>query len=117
MTRQKILVVSDGLRQLPPAVAALAGCGHDVEYIDDLVCFPDIIAGRLGDLGNADAIVMGRVMNTDAAALALAGRARVIALHTSGSDNVDLAEATRRGITVTNVKGVNAEQCAEFRSG
>ncbi len=60
---------------------------------------------------------MGRVMNTDAHALSLAHRAKVIALHTSGSDNIDLGEATRRGITVTNVKGVNAEQCAEFSIG
>ena len=47
----------------------------------------------------------------------LAPHLRVIALHTSGSDNVPLAEATRRGVIVTNVKGVNAEQCAEFAMG
>lgn len=116
-TKQKILVVSDSLRQLDPAVARLAACGHDVAFIDDLVCFPDIVKHGLADLASADAIVMGRVMNTDAQALSLAARAKVIALHTSGSDNVDLAEATRRGITVTNVKGVNAEQCAEFSIG
>ena len=117
MLKQKILVVSDSLRDLPPAVAALAGCGHDIEYIDGLIGFSEIAASRLGDLAGADAIVMGRVMNIDAHALSFAPRARVIALHTSGSDNVDLAEATRRGITVTSVKGVNAEQCAEFSIG
>jgi lactate dehydrogenase-like 2-hydroxyacid dehydrogenase len=42
---------------------------------------------------------------------------RVIALHTSGSDNVDVAAATKRGILVTNVKGINAEQCADFAMG
>lgn len=117
MLKKKILVISDSLRDLPPAIAALAKCGHDVEYIDDLIGFPEIAAKGLGDLAGADAIVMGRVMNTDAQALSLARRTKVIALHTSGSDNVDLAEATRRGITVTNVKGVNAEQCAEFSIG
>jgi len=117
VTQTKILVISDSLRDIPPAVAALEGSGHDVAYIDDLIGFPEIVARGLGDLAGADAIVMGRVMNTDARALALAKRARVIALHTSGSDNIDLAEATRRGITVTNVKGVNAEQCAEFSIG
>jgi phosphoglycerate dehydrogenase-like enzyme len=115
--KQKILVVSDSLRDLPSAVAALAACGHDIEYIDGLIGFPEIVARGLGDLAGANAIVMGRVMHTDAHALALAQRTKVIALHTSGSDNVDLAEATRRGITVTNVKGVNAEQCAEFSIG
>lgn len=115
--RKKILVISDSLRQLEPAVAALSTCGHDVEYVDDLVDFRAIASRGLGDIAGADAIVMGRVMNTDAHALSLAKRTRVIALHTSGSDNVDLSEATRRGITVTNVKGVNAEQCAEFSIG
>ena len=47
----------------------------------------------------------------------MAPNLRVIALHTSGSDNIDLDEATRRGVIVTNVKGVNAEQCAEFAMG
>lgn len=115
--KQKILVVSDSLQQLDGAMAALSTCGHDVEFVDGLVGFPEIVAGGLGDLAGADAIVMGRVMNTDAHALSLAARARVIALHTSGSDNVDLDEATRRGIVVTNVKGINAEQCAEFSIG
>ena len=115
--RKKILVVSDSLRDLSPAVAALAGCDHEVEYVDGLIGFPEIAANRLGDLAGADAIVMGRVMNTNAHALSLARRAQVIALHTSGSDNIDLAEATRRGITVTTVKGVNAEQCAEYSIG
>jgi len=117
MPRKNILVISDSLRGLAPAVAALEASGHRIDYIDDLIGFPEIIARGLAHLASADALVMGRVMHTDAAALALAPRARVIALHTSGSDNVDLAEATRRGIVVTNVKGVNAEQCAEFSIG
>ena len=41
----------------------------------------------------------------------------MIALHTSGSDNVDLAAASKAGIVVTNVKGVNTEQYAEFSLG
>ena len=112
-----ILVVSDSLRELPPAVAALDASGHRVAYVDGLVPFPEIAARGLADLQSADAIVTGRLMGIDADALRMVPRARVIALHTSGSDNVDLPEATRRGIVVTNVKGVNAEQCAEFSIG
>jgi phosphoglycerate dehydrogenase-like enzyme len=112
-----IVVVSDSLRELPPAVAALEGCGHHVEFVDDLVDFREIAARGLADLARADAIVMGRVMRTDAEALALCPNLKVMALHTSGSDTVDVAEATRRGVVVTTVKGVNAEQCAEFAIG
>ena len=60
---------------------------------------------------------MGRVMTVDEAALALAPKLGVIALHTSGSDNIDVSAATKRGILVTNVKGINAEQCADFAMG
>jgi phosphoglycerate dehydrogenase-like enzyme len=112
-----ILVVSDSLRDLPPAVAALDTSGHRVAYVDSLTPLPEIAAQGLADLSQAEALVTGRLMWLDPEALALLPCARVIALHTSGSDNVDLAEATRRGIVVTNVRGVNAEQCAEFSVG
>jgi phosphoglycerate dehydrogenase-like enzyme len=112
-----ILVVSDSLHTLPRAVAALDGSGHRVTYLHDLIPFPQIAAGGLADLASVDAVVMGRVMGCDAAALGLVPKARVVAHHTSGTDNIDLAAATARGIAVTNVKGVNAEQCAEFSIG
>jgi len=111
---KRILVVSDSLHELPAATQALANCAHSVTYHHALTHFSELPAD---EVANADAIVMGRVMKTDAAALSLAKRAKVIALHTSGSDNVDLAAASRAGIVVTNVKGVNAEQCAEFSLG
>lgn len=112
-----ILVVSDSLRELPPAVAALEASGHAIAWVDGLIPFPEIAARGFADLSLAEAVVTGRVMRVDAEALHLLPRARIIALHTSGSDNVDLPEATRRGIVVTHVKGVNAEQCAEFSVG
>lgn len=113
----RIVVISDSLQQIPPAMRALEGCGHRIEFVPQLIEFRDVTQRRLAALAEADAIVMGRVMNTGADALDLACRARVIALHTSGSDNVAIDAATERGIVVTNVKGVNAEQCAEFSIG
>jgi glyoxylate reductase len=109
-----LLVVSDSLRELPDAVSLLERSGHSVTYVDALTPLKDLDPASLAA---ADCIVTGRLMGIDDAALALAPRARVIALHTSGSDNVDLPAATARGIVVTNVKGVNAEQCAEFSIG
>ncbi|HZY69041.1 MAG TPA: NAD(P)-dependent oxidoreductase [Devosia sp.] len=111
---KRILVISDSLHDLPAAVDALSRSGHEVRYHHDLTHFSQMPPE---EISAADAIVMGRVMGTNAEALGLARNARVIALHTSGSDNVDLAAATRQGVVVTNVKGVNAEQCAEFSIG
>lgn len=110
----KLLVVSDSFRDLPEAVALAETSGHSISYVEALTPFRELAPDVLAD---ADGIISGRVMGVDDGALALAKNARVIALHTSGSDNVDLAAATARGIVVTNVKGVNAEQCAEFSIG
>ena len=117
MTRSRILVISDSLHTLPKAVAALEGSGHTVTWLNELIPFDQIKREGLADLAAADAIVMGRIMGIGAEMLDLVPQAQVIALHTSGTDNVDLAAASARGITVTNVKGVNAEQCAEFSIG
>lgn len=114
---KNILVISDSLHELPRAVDALAQSGHKTTFIHDNIPFAEIKARGLADLAAADAIVMGRVMHTDAAALDLVPRAVVIAHHTSGTDNIDLVAANERGIAVSNVKGVNAEQCAEFSIG
>ena len=68
-------------------------------------------------LADTDAIIMGRVMTVDETALSLTPKLKVIALHTSGSDTIDVKAASERGVLVTNVKGVNAEQCADFVLG
>lgn len=117
MTPSNIIVISDSFHTLPEAVAILTESGHRVTYVHDLVSWFDLTEVQRRALKEADAVIMGRVMGINAAALALAPKLRVISLHTSGSDNVDLDAATRRGVLVTNVKGVNAEQCAEFAMG
>lgn len=117
MSHHKILVVSDSLHHIAPATSALLQSGHVVEFVDGLIAFDQIARDGLADLAGTDAVVMGRVMGVDRDALSLLPNARVIALHTSGSDNVAIDAATESGIVVTNVKGVNAEQCAEFSIG
>lgn len=118
MSRQSrsdpILVISESLHTLAPAVEALRASGHAFRLVAGLRPWRELAGEDRRALEDAAAVVMGRVPETDAAALALAPRLRVIALHTSGSDNVDLDAATRRGVLLTNVRGVNAEQCAEF---
>ncbi len=113
----RVLVISDSFHTMPEAVAMLKTSGHLITYIPELTPWVDLNPTDRAALKQANAVIMGRVANTDATALALAPNLRVIALHTSGSDNVQIDEATRRGVLVTNVKGVNAEQCAEFAIG
>jgi phosphoglycerate dehydrogenase-like enzyme len=117
MERFRIVVISDSFHTLPEAVATLDGSGHKITYVNDLTAWFDLPTDDRAALKIAHAVVMGRVLGVNAAALSLAPNLRVVALHTSGSDNVDVDEATRRGVLVTNVKGVNAEQCAEFAMG
>ena len=113
----RVLVISDSFHTLPEAVATLNGSGHIITYVNTLTPWADLLPDDRVALGEAQAVVMGRVPGVGASALSLAPSLRVVALHTSGSDNVDVIEATRRGVLVTNVKGVNAEQCAEFAIG
>ena len=117
MDPSRILVISDSLHLLPEAVAALQASGHLVTYIHELTTWSDLRSADLEALRQADALIMGRVMGIDPAHFSLAPKLKVMALHTSGSDNIDVAEATRQGVVVTTVKGVNAEQCAEFAMG
>ena len=117
MDASRILVISDSFHTLPEAVAVLADSGHHISYVRDLVAWHQLPWQDAQALTDCSALVMGRVMGIHAAQFALAPNLRVIALHTSGSDNVDVDEATRRGVLVTTVKGVNAEQCAEFAMG
>lgn len=112
-----IVVISDSLRDLPPAIEALDSSGHRVTYVPALTPWTQLGDAHRRALGECRAVVMGRVLGVDAGALELAPNLRIVALHTSGCDNVDIAEASRRGVLVTNVKGVNAEQCAEFAMG
>ncbi len=45
-----ILVVSDSLRELTPALAALEASGHRIAYVDALTPLPEIAARGLADL-------------------------------------------------------------------
>ncbi len=114
----KILVVSDSFHDLPEAVEILTSTDHEVDFVPYLTRPQDIDPRSVKvPPAEAEALVMGRVMRIDRAALDALPRARVIALHTSGTDNVDLDLATERGVLVTNVRGVNGEQCADLAMG
>jgi phosphoglycerate dehydrogenase-like enzyme len=117
MDASRILVISDSFHTMPQALALLQDTGHLITYVPELTPWSALHSEAAQALREAHAVIMGRVLDTGTSALALAPNLKVVALHTSGSDTVDIGEATRRGVLVTNVKGVNAEQCAEFAFG
>jgi D-3-phosphoglycerate dehydrogenase len=68
-------------------------------------------------LADADALIVRSAVQADAALLAAAPRLRLIGRAGVGVDNIDAAEATRRGIVVMNTPGANAVAVAELTLG
>lgn len=116
--QRKILVVSDSLHTLPEAVRLLEATHHQVGMVRSLTPFQDIRHDETPvPPEEADAIITGRVVPIDADTIRRLRCAQILALHTSGTDHVDLRAATEQGLVVTNVKGLNAEPCADFAVG
>jgi D-3-phosphoglycerate dehydrogenase len=68
-------------------------------------------------LADADALIVRSAVQADAALLAYAPKLRIIGRAGVGVDNIDAAEATRRGIVVMNTPGANAVAVAELTLG
>src|ERR1700685_4712683 len=73
--------------------------------------------GLAAELADADALIVRSAVQADAALLAAAPKLRLIGRAGVGVDNIDAAEATRRGIVVMNPPGANAVAVAEFTLG
>ena len=70
------------------------------------------LIGDWARIGEADGIV-NRNLNIDAALLERCPRLKVIGIHGTGTDGVDLAAARAKGVTVVNTPGQNAGAVAE----
>ena len=77
---------------------------------------PGVLARRtlLKEVADADGLLCLLTDRLDAQALARAGKLRVISNMAVGYDNVDLDEASRRGIMVTNTPDVLTETVADL---
>jgi D-3-phosphoglycerate dehydrogenase len=76
------------------------------------------LPGKLQEaLSDADALIVRSAVQADAALLAHAPKLRIIGRAGVGVDNIDAAEATRRGIVVMNTPGANAVAVAELTLG
>jgi D-3-phosphoglycerate dehydrogenase len=69
------------------------------------------------ELADADALIVRSAVQADAQLLAHAPKLRLIGRAGVGVDNIDTAEATRRGIVVMNTPGANAVAVAELTLG
>jgi D-3-phosphoglycerate dehydrogenase len=94
----------------PAALEALQALVHVVQA-------PEITAATVRPhLARCDVLITRRLV-VDAALLDAAPRLRLIVKPGSGFDEIDVAEATRRGIVVHNTPGVNAPAVAELTLG
>ena len=77
----------------------------------------DQITDLKAELADADALIVRSAVQADATLLAAAPKLRIIGRAGVGVDNIDAAEATRRGIVVMNTPGANAVAVAELTLG
>ncbi len=95
----------------PEAVALLRAC-HQVDVRDG--CRGEQLRAIIGDY---DALIVRSQTRVCREVLRRAERLRLIARAGSGVDNIDVAEAERRGILVVNTPGANAIAVAEHTLG
>ncbi len=103
-------VIMTAPRLAPQAVALIEAAGATLHY---MAPFP--LAAAVAELAAAvrpDAI-LSRQGPVTAAVMAAAPGLRIIARHGVGVDDVDVAEAQRRGILVTRAPGSNTQAVAE----
>lgn len=100
------VLVSDSISER--GVELLRERRFDVDYR------PDLSASQLlGCIGQYDALLVRSKTQVTAEVLAAAARLKWIGRAGAGVDNIDLEEATRRGIIVANTPGGNSVSAAE----
>lgn len=84
--------------------------GFEIEYCSVRNPAAEVIAGEVGD---ADVLMVGNDPVT-AQVLAEASNLRLVIMHGTGLDAIDIKHATERGVLVANVPGVNRNSVAEL---
>jgi glyoxylate reductase len=99
-------------RELPTAALDLLAEAATVRvWPDELPPPPEVL---LAEAADADALLTLLTDRIDAAIMAAAPRLRVISNMAVGYDNIDVEEANRRGILVTNTPGILIKTTADF---
>lgn len=86
--------------------------GHEIEIFEDAMPVPRKTLSE--KIKNADALVSLLSDRIDAELMDQAQALKVIANYAAGYDNIDIAEASRRGIVVTNTPDVLTDATAEL---
>ncbi len=103
-------VIMTSPRLAAEAVALLEDAGAQIHYMDPFPK-PEAIAALAREVGAV--AILSRQGPVTAAVMDAAPGLRVVARHGVGVDDVDLAEAQRRGIVVTRAPGSNTRAVAE----
>lgn len=99
-------------RELPSAALdPLAEAATVRVWPEELPPPPEVL---LAEAAEADALLTLLTDRIDAAIMAAAPRLRVISNMAVGYDNIDVQEASRRGILVTNTPGILTKTTADF---
>jgi len=99
-------------RELPSAALdSLAEAAIVRVWPDELPPPPEVL---LAEAADADALLTLLTDRIDDAIMAAAPRLRVISNMAVGYDNIDVEEASRRGILVTNTPGILTKTTADF---
>lgn len=109
MTRPRVFIS----RMLPQAAIDIiaAACEYEVWPSETDGVPAEILAARAAAADGALVLLTDRI---DAALMDAAPRCRVFANMAVGYDNVQVAEATRRGVLITNTPGVLTETTADL---
>ncbi len=103
-------VIMTAPRLAPQAVALIEATGATLHY---MAPFPSAAAVAALAAAVQPEAILSRQGPVTAAAMAAAPGLRIVARHGVGVDDVDLAEAQRRGIVVTRAPGSNTQAVAE----
>ena len=104
-------VLVTALHLVPEAQQMLEQAGGQISFMEEPIN-EDTLIERLST-GEVDAVLLRGSKPFSARVLAQAKGLKIIAKNGAGIDNVDLAEATRKGITVAVAAGANADAVAE----
>lgn len=111
MTREKVFIT----RYYHPEAAALLEERYEVEVWQENSTPPMPVL--LDRVASCDAFFIESYDRIDAALLAAAGALKVVSTRAVGTDNIDIAAATSRGILIGNTPGVLQNACADFTWG